>query len=256
MKKALLLLGTLFLSSCSSYATNCVAHRGNNAEYFENSMFAIISAVEVGSDGVEFDILHTLDGIPIVFHDKKLKRLAKHRPYRYCHLDAKIHDLTFKEIRQNCILKNGEDIPTLEEVLIYLNSQNIIKVLEFKDLPNRISFRLIERYIDDPSLLRIISFKYKALERFEFMGNRNPYFKDIPLLFLYPMFVKLKDKYGFNIRFTERGLRKLSKYKGQRATGVWTVDDPNDMKLVIKKDIDYLTTNNPKMCLELKRRYQ
>ena len=70
------------------------------------------------------------------------------------------------------------------------------------------------------------------------------------------MFVKLKEKYGFNIRFTERGLRKLSKYKGQRATGVWTVDDPNDMKLVIKEDIDYLTTNNPRMCLELKRRYQ
>ena len=217
MKKTLLFVCMLVLSSCSSFATNCVAHRGNNAQFFENSMSAIKSAVEVGSDGVEFDILHTKDGVPIVFHDKKLKRLAKHRPYRYCHLKEKVSNLTFKEIRQNCLLKNGEDIPTLEEVLIYLNSHNIIKVLEFKDMPNRISFRLIERYIDDPSLLRVISFNYDALLRFERIGTTNPYFKDIPLLFLYPMFVKLKEKFGFNIRFTERGLKKLKNYKGKKA---------------------------------------
>jgi glycerophosphoryl diester phosphodiesterase len=53
-----------------------IAHRGNAAEFPENTLEALASAVELGVRYVEFDVQLTADHVPVVFHDSNLVRVA------------------------------------------------------------------------------------------------------------------------------------------------------------------------------------
>jgi len=69
-----------------------VAHRGNAAEFPENTLQALESAVELGLQYIEFDVQLTADKVPVVFHDSDLERVAD-RP------DC-IHDLTWAQLAE------------------------------------------------------------------------------------------------------------------------------------------------------------
>ncbi len=69
-----------------------IAHRGNAAEYPENTLQALASAVELGLRHVEFDVQLTSDNVPVVFHDSTLERVAD-RP-------DSIHDLTWAQLAE------------------------------------------------------------------------------------------------------------------------------------------------------------
>ena len=53
-----------------------IAHRGNAAEFPENTLLSLSSAVELGARHVEFDVQLTGDGVPVVIHDSDLRRVA------------------------------------------------------------------------------------------------------------------------------------------------------------------------------------
>lgn len=53
-----------------------VAHRGNAADYPENTLPAIRSALDLGVRWIEFDIQLTADLVPVLLHDTTLKRTA------------------------------------------------------------------------------------------------------------------------------------------------------------------------------------
>lgn len=53
-----------------------IAHRGNAAEYPENTLQALESAVELGLRHVEFDVQFTADKVPVLFHDSDLERVG------------------------------------------------------------------------------------------------------------------------------------------------------------------------------------
>jgi glycerophosphoryl diester phosphodiesterase len=53
-----------------------VAHRGNAAEFPENTLAALSSAVELGLRHVEFDVQLTADHVPVVIHDSNLQRVG------------------------------------------------------------------------------------------------------------------------------------------------------------------------------------
>ena len=53
-----------------------VAHRGNAAEYPENTLPALRSALALGVRYIEFDVHLSSDGIPVVLHDASLRRTA------------------------------------------------------------------------------------------------------------------------------------------------------------------------------------
>jgi glycerophosphoryl diester phosphodiesterase len=67
-----------------------IAHRGNAAEYPENTLQAFASAVELGVRNIEFDVQFTSDHVPVVFHDSDLQRVSG-RPE--C-----IHDIRWAEM--------------------------------------------------------------------------------------------------------------------------------------------------------------
>lgn len=89
------------------------AHRGNVAEYPENTMPAYKSAYEIGADMIELDLHMTKDGEIVLIHDGDLARTAD--------VCGKICELTLDEIRRADVgIKKGEAfrgvrVPTLRQ---------------------------------------------------------------------------------------------------------------------------------------------
>lgn len=252
MKKTLLAI-LLFLSSNSYSESLCIAHRGNNKDFLENTYQSIKSAFEVGSEGVEFDVVHTKDGKALVFHDRDLKRLAIHKTDKKCNLRKNINKQIYLDIKNNCILTNGEEIPTLENILELLSEKNIIKFIELKDFPSLHTLELIERYSRHaPEKVRIISFKKKILNYINLMSMEIPIFQRIKLMRLYRYTPRKKPTYGLNLHYSKKALKKLILNFHIKDSGMWTVDDEEEIISLLEAGIGYITTNDPKKCLKLK----
>src|SRR6185312_3714651 len=96
-------------------------------------MSSFIKAAQLGVKWVEFDVMQTADGVPVVFHDELLDRTTNGRGelslYTYPvlqSLDAgKWFDYVF-----SC-----ERIPTLMTVIDFLQEEKISANIEIKALP-------------------------------------------------------------------------------------------------------------------------
>lgn len=114
------------------YPTDAVrifAHRGlaiaaDGTPLDENTLPAFARAIEVGANYIESDIQVSRDGVPVLFHDDDLKRVAG--------LDAPVSRLTIEELKA-IKLENGGSIPTLAEALEAFPTARFN--LDFKTVP-------------------------------------------------------------------------------------------------------------------------
>jgi glycerophosphoryl diester phosphodiesterase len=63
-------------ASPTSRVPDLIAHRGNAAEFPENTLPALRSALELGARFIEFDVQLSSDRQPMLLHDSNLKRTA------------------------------------------------------------------------------------------------------------------------------------------------------------------------------------
>lgn len=87
-----------------------IGHRGS-LYAVENTTEAVEAAAKQGADYAEIDVQLSKDGIPVVFHDDTLSRLAG--------VSEKVEDLTVKELKQQRLTVHSEEgkIPTFEEMI-------------------------------------------------------------------------------------------------------------------------------------------
>ena len=93
------------------------AHRGlhdNAGNAPENSMAAFKKAVDAGY-GIECDVQLTKDGIPVIFHDFTLKRVARNADG--VSPEGKVIDYTYDELQGFHLLNSEEKIPKFEDFL-------------------------------------------------------------------------------------------------------------------------------------------
>lgn len=115
-----------------------IAHRGASATAPENTLSAFNQAIEVGADGLEFDVRLAKNGVPVVFHDPTLKRIANK--------NSRLLNLTAEELRMidagswfnqrnpqkaNSDFSN-ERISTFEETLKFLENYKGLLYVELK----------------------------------------------------------------------------------------------------------------------------
>lgn len=94
-----------------------IAHRGSHATHPENTIAAVLEAIEEGADAVEIDVHTTRDRIVIVHHDFSPRGEVDRRLQ-----STQISDLTYAEI-QLFDLGGGERIPSLRALLEALGSR-------------------------------------------------------------------------------------------------------------------------------------
>ena len=59
-----------------------VARRGNSAEFPENTLPALRSAIALGARFIEIDVHLSSDGTPIVYRDQELSRHDFEEPFK------------------------------------------------------------------------------------------------------------------------------------------------------------------------------
>ncbi|WP_443937242.1 glycerophosphodiester phosphodiesterase [Pedobacter sp. MW01-1-1] len=225
-----------------------IAHRGawKKNNFPQNSLASLNEAVRLGCYGSEFDVWLTADNVPVVNHDPEFQGLT-------------IEKATYAELLEKT-MSNGEKIPTLENYLLEGKKQRSTKlILEIK--PSKISK---ERGLSLTDKCVEMVKKLKALDWVEYISFDYDYCKRI--LAVLP---KAKVAYLNGDQSAEQ--MKLDKLTGvdynlsvyqknenwienaQKlglSINAWTVNTTKDMKWLLDKKVDFITTNEPELLFE------
>ena len=167
---ALLLFGNYRRNYCSGRCPDWMrnqpfAHRGIHADESidENSMGAFKAAVEAGY-AIELDLRYTKDMVPVVSHDNDLNHLVGK--------DVKLSAITYEQVKTLVYLKSGEQIPSLKEVLDYIDGQ-VPLLIEIKayHLPGEFEKNIVETLKEYKGLYAIQSYNPFALN---YVKKLNP----------------------------------------------------------------------------------
>lgn len=138
-------------------------HRGGKFDY-DNTFAAFHKAVENGLQSIEFDVWLTKDKVPVVIHGGLAGEVEHACPEFDITETTHINDIPLEHLKQ-IILPNGEQIPTLEEVLDEFNGKisfNCEVKEEQLDFGEILLDLLVEKEIYDGFL--VSSFVTKQLE--------------------------------------------------------------------------------------------
>lgn len=166
-----------------------IAHRGGGNGAPENTLAAIRSGARAGFRMVEFDVMLSRDGVPVLIHDVTLERTTNGSGAVSAHDCAELRQLDAGSRHSPAFA--GERIPTLAEAIDCLLSQHLAANIELKPAPGferetgRVAARLIaERWpsaASPPPLLSSFSPEALVAAREAAPGlPRGLLFDDIP----------------------------------------------------------------------------
>lgn len=245
MKKRVMLTILLAVCLCGSTVwgqTKVIAHRGywDCEGSAQNSITSLNKAHEIGAYGSEFDVSITADGIPVINHDDSIQG--------FC-IETSLYDQI-----KNLKLKNGEKLPTLEEYLIQgKKNQGTQLILEIK--PHR---RVVNEDRAVATILYLVQ-KYGVEDQVEYISFSMNICKELirrapnaKVSYLRgevsPKDLKTLGFAGLDYHYSvfNKHPEWLQEAKDSGLTiNVWTVDDPEVMKSMISKNVDFITTDKP-----------
>ncbi len=230
-----------------------IAHRGARREAPENTIPAFERAIELGADGIEFDVVLTKDRVPLVTHNDDLSILT--------HFDGFAHRTPFSMIRG---LDFGSHfrpsfsnitVPTLTEVLELIQPHEISIICELKGQPGMdfhiaelvggmiSDFRFRKKVVVSSSDLKILYHLkrlYPGLPRAIIIKNR-PYFS----FFRASLFAKLLGVSELHPCLPVLGpsFMKRAKRNGLWVS-CWTVNEPADMDRCLSMGVEGIITDD------------
>jgi len=239
-------------------STLVIAHRGASAVAPANTMPAFERAVELGADGIEFDVHLSADGVPVVIHDFAVDattdgsgRVAQMTLAQLKQLDAGSHfDSAY----------TGERIPTLEEVLQTFENRLLLNV-ELKSVSlrdnglERAVLALVARY-ELGSRVLLSSFNPFSLRRAKQIAPHVRagllYAPDLPLFLSRAWLAPLFPHEARHPEHTMVDARYMTwaRRRGYRVNA-WTVDDPDEMRRLIGLGVNGIITNVPDVMREV-----
>ena len=242
-----------------------IAHRGASALAPENTPAAFQKAIEAGADGIEFDVVLAKDGVPVIFHDLNLQRMAKKKDRTSGFTSAELQTIDvgawFNIAHPNKADAkfSGETIPTLAKMLKFLSGYQGRVYVELKgrneELPALVeaATKLIKQSDLLPNII-LKSFKLQAV------AQARKILPELRTAALFaPKIVSVLSKKSRLIeRAKETGADELSlhyslatpkmavaaKEQNMRVT-IWTADHPVWIKRALERGIHAVITNNP-----------
>lgn len=233
------------------------AHRGFTAKAPENTLGAVQAAIELGVDGIEFDVRTCKSGEVVVFHDASLERMTDGK--------GMVKDLTLTELRQFKIKmgerETAEVIPTLEEVLKLVDGTIALNVeIKADALPARHRIEekvigLIKKYNVEKQTV-ISSFHPLTVRKLRsvdedilrgFLFEKKSLFGRLPFVFARVL--------GANSMHMDRSMASINFVKKVLGKGynciVWTANSPELMKRLIADGVHVIITDKPDVLKEI-----
>ncbi|MDR2439920.1 MAG: glycerophosphodiester phosphodiesterase [Planctomycetaceae bacterium] len=257
---AVLTLNSVHSVQAEGTAENGVtAHRGNSGEYPENTLAAFESAILLGADWIELDVLRTKDGYVVVNHDSSTKNVSG--------VDLHIGNSTLEELQKLDMAAGFRKSNKLTETTcppcrILLLEDAIRLILKYKKAKvsiqpkNKCVDESIEiiRKLDAVSWVGFNDGNLQYMMRVKELEPTIPVFWD--KLNFNPDDIETAKKYGFETlviyceQLTPEQV-KLVKTSGLKI-GVWTVNHPALMKKFLQWGIDRIYTDIPRLLISLK----
>lgn len=251
-----------------------VAHRGSNEDEPEHSLASYLRAIDDKADAVECDVRLTADGTLVCVHDRRINRTSSGR--------GSVSSQELGELMQFDFSKPGQSwrdyespagdesrtgLLTLRTLLAsLLDASDTIKFAIETKHPTRYGHYVEQELVDtlgyfgmanrrrsDPETtrVRIMSFSSMAVRRVHGLAPR------IPTVLLME---KVKRRYrdgslpehvgiaGVSIDWIREHNDYVDAVHGHgHLVHVWTVDDPDDVRLCQRLGVDAIISNRPAM---------
>jgi glycerophosphoryl diester phosphodiesterase len=237
------------------------AHRGGARLWPENSLTAFRGALGLGVDLVELDVHQTRDGEIVVVHDPTLERTTTGH--------GAVRDLTWAELLPVVIRGTADErLPRLAEVLTVLAPSPVGLLLEIKTGPAGERYPGIEERVlalvhgaGLAGRTTVMAFDWAILERLRVLStsvrltgllSQRGAERVGGVAAVAPRLRAL----GANDLGIERMLLTPEAVRAARGAGlsigVWTVNEPEELRRALGAGVDYVTTDQPDVALRLR----
>ncbi len=251
------------------------AHRGAHARFPENTIPAFEAALKLGLDYIETDTQLTSDGVPVLHHDDDVASLTGE--------EILIRDLTLKELKKldagyTFTLDDGKTyphrgkgiyIPTLEEVLKKFKSARFnIDIKDGTAESAKAVLDIVKEYKAQERIL-LASFPHPAVV---YIREAAPEIatsacqKEVVRFLIASLIrgkrVKAVPYDALQVPEKQHGIRVVNRrlLKGAKALGlqvhVWTVNDEESMKRLLKLKVEGIITDSPDIALNVARSFK
>ncbi|MFY0672080.1 MAG: glycerophosphodiester phosphodiesterase [Bacteroidia bacterium] len=249
-----------------------IAHGGSKALFPENTMLAFDESVKIGVDALEMDVCLTKDEILVTHHDKTIDRMSDGEGAVYNYTFADLLNFNFGydfvDLKGDKPYKNSKvEIAKLESVIEkYSNYPLIIEIKDEDELGKKAAdllTALIDKY-GIKSTTIIASFHDNIIDYI--IDKDNGFLvstaesearrmvittKSGMTLFYKPSAMALQlpmESAGLNL--TRKRIIKHA-HKRNMAVHYWTINNKEDMKLLIENGADGLITDRPDLMNEV-----
>lgn len=218
------------------------AHRGYRDVFPQNTLAAMEGTSQIGADRVEIDIMPCSEGEIVVFHDNSLNDLTNK--------EGLVGDTPCETVLQAEVLKTGETIPTLAEVLDTVKPSITVNI-EFKNSFDyswkEVAKRTLDIASEYPGDFYVSSFSRGALKAVREVAP------DVEVAKLFGQnkgenlqFAREIDAEAVNpsLGVLDRDLVETAHEEG-REVNVYTVDNWREARQPVELDVDGLIADNP-----------
>ncbi|TKX23490.1 phosphatidylglycerol phospholipase C [Elsinoe australis] len=238
-----------------------IAHRGYKAKYPENTMAAFKGAVDVGSHAIETDVHITKDDVVVLSHDATLKRCYGR--------EEKIIDCDWSYVSTlKTIAEPHQSMPRLKDLLEYVAQPGLEEIWVLLD---------IKLDNDSDKIMRLIAETIKSVPP----PQSKSWKERIVLGCWAAKYLPLADKYlpgfpishiGFSIPYARQffkipnisfnmlcpmlqapgGTKFIRECQAaERPVFAWTVNTEDKMDWCIRRKLDGVITDDPKLFLQV-----
>lgn len=234
-------LALLFCGACSQgIDAMIIVHRGLHHQLPENSKESMLAAWQAGFEWCECDVYLSADGVAFLMHDNKLDRTTEAK--------GPLAGRDWSELK-NIRLKNPDGtlsdcrIPSLEETMAIMPA-GCGMLVEVKPADNEALIR---------ECLRVCAGKRFIMQSFDEpdVAHSHRLAPDVPVQYLVGKAEGVDAAVdgpwmhvNFEYKLANEALLQRMIAKG-KSVGVWTVDDPIEIRRILKLGITRIITNEP-----------
>ncbi len=223
-----------------------VGHRGAGGELPENTLEAFERGISAGADVVECDVRETADGELVIVHDPDFKRVAG--------INAKVKELTLKEIKERIRIAGTEPVPTLREVLETVNGRcGLFVEIKEPETTEKV-VETVNSVLEETDWIGLISFYPEALKRVKEIDRK------LTTGLIYsrpPGGIVTAKEIGAEIVLprwplaTEKAVKFAHRLK--EMVVAWLIDDERSFERALRNGVDAMATNFPSWLVEKRR---
>ncbi|HMI06440.1 MAG TPA: glycerophosphodiester phosphodiesterase family protein [Flavobacterium sp.] len=219
-----------------------IGHRGAKGHIAENTLESFQRALDLGADGIEFDVHLSVDGEIIVIHDETANRTTNG--------SGLVKELTLAQLKKLRI-ENRFGIPTLAEVFDLVDHKCLINIELKAHETAKPVVDLIERYVVEKHWkyeeFLISSFDWAALQQVRDLHEEIPLgvltHTDLDLAVAFAKFIRAETIHPYFHLLTSENTKAMQSENLKVFS--WTINELEDIDKIKSYKVDGIITDFP-----------